>query len=110
LEDGTERVFEQVMLTESNLEMVIKNRQVIAGGGQPAAPEEPPAGPAKRVERAHSGKIDERYKALVARIEPRSAMGKEVVPAKKAEEDLDELEWQLVNRYAYLTTKGVDYA
>ena len=109
LDDGGERVFEAVMLSEANLEMVIKNRQVVVGDAGNAVKDEAPAGPAKRVERAHSGKVDERYKMLVARIEPRSTMGKEVLPAKKAEEDLDEMEWHLVNRYAYLTTKGVDY-
>lgn len=108
LDDGSERVFEQVMLSEGNLESVIKNRQVVIGDGG-AAPEDLPAGPARRIERAHSGKVDERYKFLAERIEPRSAQGKEVLAAKKAEEDLDELEWHLVNRYAYLTTKGVDY-
>jgi hypothetical protein len=109
LDDGTERVFEQVMLTESNLEMVVKNRQVVVGDAGAQVKEEPAAGPAKRVERAHSGKVDERYKALTARIQPRSATGKEVIPAAKAEQDLDELEWHLVNRYAYLTSKGIDY-
>lgn len=108
LDDGSERVFEQVMLSEANLESTVKNRQVVIGDGG-AAPEDPPAGPAKRIERPHSGKVDERYQFLAERIEPRSAQGKEVLPAKKAEEDLDELEWHLVNRYAYLTMKGVDY-
>jgi hypothetical protein len=110
VEDGGERVFEAVMLTESNLEMVVKNRQPAPAGDAPAAAaDEPPAGPAKRVERAHSGKVDERFKSLTERIQPRSARGKDVLPAKKAEEDLDELEWHLVNRYAYLTTKGIEY-
>lgn len=109
LEDGSERVFEQVMLSESNLEMVVKNRQVVPAGAPGAAPAEAEAGPAKRIERAHSGKIDKRYKALAARIAPRSDVGKQIVPVKKAEEDLDELEWHLANRYAYLTTRGVDY-
>jgi hypothetical protein len=67
LDDGSERVFEQVMLTESNLEMVVKNRQVVVGNAGEQVKEEP-AGPAKRVERQHSGKVDERYKALTARI------------------------------------------
>ena len=111
LDDGGERVFEAVMLSEYNLEMIVKNRQPEpAGNAAAAAPEEPPAGPAKRVERQHAGKVDERFKFLTARIEPRSARGKDVLPAGKAAEDLDELEWHLVNRYAYLTTKGVDYA
>ena len=108
LDDGSERVFEQVMLSESNLEMVVKNRQVVVGNAGAQVKEEP-AGPAKRVERQHSGKVDGRYKGLTQRIEPRSATGKEVIPAKKAQEDLDELEWHLVNHYAYLTRGGVDY-
>ena len=109
LEDGGERVFEQVMLSEANVEMIVKARAAAPAAGADAAPEEPPAGPAKRVERAHSGKVAEPFKFLTERIEPRSDRGKILVPAKKAEEDLDELEWHLVNRYAYLTTKGVDY-
>ena len=110
IEDGGERVFDAVMLSESNLEMVIKNRQPAPADAPGAAPEdEPPAGPANRVERAHAGKVDEQFKFLTERFEPRSARGKDLLPAKKVEEDLDELEWHLVNRYAYLTTKGVDY-
>jgi hypothetical protein len=108
LDDGSERVFEQVMLTESNLEMVVKARPAAAPG--PEAPaDEPQAGPAKRIERAHSGKVAEPYQFLAERIEPRSARGKVVLARKQAEEDLDELEWLLVHRYAYLAHKGVDY-
>lgn len=111
IEDGGERVFDAVMLSESNLEMVIKNRQPAPAADAPgaAAEEDRPAGPANRIQRAHSGKVDERFEFLTERFEPRSARGKDLLAAKKVEEDLDELEWHLVNRYAYLTTKGVDY-
>jgi hypothetical protein len=108
LDDGSERVFEQAMLTESNLEMVIKARPA-APPAPEAAPEEPQAGPAKRIEREHAGKVAEPYQFLAERIEPRSARGKIVLARKQAEEDLDELEWHLVHRYAYLAHKGVDY-
>jgi hypothetical protein len=111
LDDGGERVFEQVMLSDSNLEMVIKNRQAgpPPADGPAAAGEEAPGAPAKRIERAHSGKVDDRFKFLTERITPRSDAGKAVLPAKKAQEDLDELEWHLANRFAYLGTKGVEY-
>lgn len=109
LDDGSERVFEQVMLSESNLEKLVKNRQIIPAGAPGAAVAEAEADTPKRIERAHSGKIDKRYAALVARIAPRSDAGQQIVPAKKAEEDLDELEWHLAHRYAYLTRSGVDH-
>jgi C-terminal processing protease CtpA/Prc len=108
LDDGGERLFEQVMLSESNLEMVIKNRQAAPPAG-PAAAEDAPGAPARRIDRAHSGKVEERFKFLTERITPRSEAGKAVLPTKKAEEDLDELEWHLANRFAYLGAKGVEY-
>ena len=109
LDDGSERVFERAMLTESNLEMLIKARPAVPPGPG-AAPAEPELkGPARRVQREHSGKVAEKYKSLAQRITPRTDNGKKAIERKQAEEDLDELEWHLANRYAYLTRGGVEY-
>jgi hypothetical protein len=113
LEDGEERTFERVLLSEGNLEMTIKNRVVIpeAQAGEDPKPVDDgqKREPAGRVKREHRKEIDERFRFLAERIEPRSPEGRRVLPPADAEEDLEELEWHLVNRYSYLTLKGVDY-
>ena len=113
VEDGEERTFERVMLSEGNLEMTVKNRQVVAEPGPDGEVKPVDDGeklePAGRVDRKHSGQVAEQFKFLTERIEPRSAEGKRALPPADAEEDLDELEWHLVNRYSYLTPKGVKY-
>jgi hypothetical protein len=113
VEDGEERTFERVMLSEYNLEMTVKNRQVVAEPGPDGEVKPVNDGekrePAGRVEREHSGEVAEKFKFLAERIEPRTPEGRRVLPPADAEEDLDELEWHLVNRYSYLTLKGVEY-
>jgi hypothetical protein len=108
-EGGDDKTFEAVWLTEANVESIIKNRQIIvAGAGGPVAV--PAAGAmAKRVDRPHAAAVAEAFKFLTERIEPRSAAGKDVLTRKQAEEDLDELEWNLVNRFALLSRKPLDY-
>ena len=115
VEGGEDRTFEGVWLTQVNLEQTIKNRQVIA----PAGPGAPPGagggaaavvvGPVNRIEREHVNQVAEPFKFLADRIQPQSARGKDVLGRKQAEEDLDQLEWLLVNRYAYLARGNVDY-
>jgi hypothetical protein len=114
VEGGDDRTFDAVWLTTTNLEMVVKNRQVIvapgvAGAAGAVVAAGVPGEAAKRVQREHSGKVAEPFKPLTERIDPRSARGKDPLTAKQAEEDLDELEWHLVNRYAYLDRSNVDY-
>ena len=107
-EGGEDRTFEAVMLTEANLESIVKNRQIVVpGAGVGAVPAA--AGDVKRVERQHAGAIAEPFKFLTERFEPRSSLGKDIITTKQAEEDLDELEWLLVNRFAYLERHKFDY-
>ena len=108
-EGGEDRVFEAVWLTEANLESIIKNRQVVVAGAGGAVEVPAAGGPAKRVERAHSGAVAEKFKFLAERVEPRSPEGKDLLGRKQAEEDLDELEQHLLARYAYLARNDVDY-
>ena len=110
LEGGEEKTFEAVWLNEDNVASIIKNRQAVAvGPGGAAAAVPAPAGQAKRVDRPHARAIVEAFKPMLDRIEPRSARGKDVLTAKQVEEDLDELEWQLVNRSAALPRSKLDY-
>jgi hypothetical protein len=67
----------------------------------------------KRVNREHSNTVPEQFKQLTRRIDfGEIYLGSPINPRlsrKQAEEDLDELEWLLENRYSYLKLKGVDY-
>ena len=61
-----------------------------------------------RIHRKHSTTITEEFEYLTRRIDVHSR--DRTRPNKKqAQEDLDELEWLLENRYSYLRLKGVDY-
>jgi ribosomal protein L12E/L44/L45/RPP1/RPP2 len=109
IEGGEEKTFEAVWLNEANVESVIKNRQVIVAGAGGAVAVPAAGAQAKRLERAHAPGVAERFKSLTERIEPRSAAGKDVLTPKQVGEDLDELEWHLVNRYASLARHTLDY-
>ena len=61
----------------------------------------------KRVKRLHTDVIQDKYEHLVKRIEGSSPAY--WLSRKRAEKDLDELEWLLENRHSYLKTKEVDY-
>jgi len=62
----------------------------------------------KRVYREHANAVSKEFEYLARRIDLDSA-GDMWLSAKEAEQDLDELEWLLENRYSYLKLKGVDY-
>jgi len=62
----------------------------------------------KRSSRKHSNQISEEFKHLIRRFAFDSAPNIWLA-TKQAEQDLDELEWLLENRYSYLKLKGVDY-
>src|SRR5437867_1740091 len=108
-EGGEDRTFEAVWLTEANLQSIIDKRQVIIAGAGGAVAVPAAGDAAKRVDRKHSGQVSEPFKFLIERIEPRSAEGKDVLTRKQVEEDLDELEWHLTSRYAYLSREKIDY-
>ena len=67
----------------------------------------------ERVNREHSNTVPEQFTQLTRRIDfSEIDFGSPANPQlsrKQAEEDLDELEWLLENRYSYLNLKGVDY-
>jgi len=67
----------------------------------------------KRVNREHADTVPEEFERLTRRIDfSEIDFGFPANPhlsRKRAEEDLDELEWLLENRYSYLKLKGVDY-
>jgi len=62
----------------------------------------------KRVYREHADTVSKEFEYLTRRINLDSA-GNELLSPQQAEQDLDELEWLLENRYSYLRLKGVDY-
>ena len=109
-EGGEEKTFEAVWLTESNLQEIIKNRQVVVAGagGAVAVPAAAPGAPVRRVDRKHSGVVAEQFKFLTGRLDPQWTKGKDALKRQQAEEDLDELEAALVARYAYLSRNVVD--
>jgi len=61
-----------------------------------------------RVRREHAGTVAKEFEYLTSRIDfdppHRSPLSR-----RDAQEDLDELEWLLENRYSYLNRKGVNY-
>ena len=62
----------------------------------------------RRVDRSHAQTAAEEYEYLTKRFDfhpPYNPWQSTI----RAEEDLDELEWLLENRYSYLHLKGVDY-
>ena len=61
-----------------------------------------------RVHREHSNVVSKEFEYLTRRIDF-SFPGDNWLSRKEAEQDLDELEWLLENRYSYLKRKGVDY-
>jgi hypothetical protein len=61
-----------------------------------------------RVSRKNSGIVSEEFEYLTRRIDFDSRADF-WLSRKQAEDDLDELEWLLENRYSYLKLKGVDY-
>ena len=62
----------------------------------------------KRVNRKHINTIPKEFKHLTHRIDF-TFSGDTWFSKKEAENDLDELEWLLENRYSYLKRKEVDY-
>ncbi len=62
----------------------------------------------KRVYRKHSDAVSKEFEYLTRRINF-SFPGNNRLSKKEAEQDLDELEWLLDNRYSYLKLKGIDY-
>jgi len=64
--------------------------------------------PPERVDRQHRDGVADAFVPLTRRIEF-SFPGNAWLTRREAEEDLDELEWLLEHRYAYLTLRSVDY-
>jgi hypothetical protein len=62
----------------------------------------------ERVHRQHSKTVPKEFEYLTRRIDF-SLHGDTWLSRQEAEQDLDELEWLLENRYSYLMRKGVDY-
>jgi C-terminal processing protease CtpA/Prc len=62
----------------------------------------------KRVSREHADVPSEEFRYMTRRFQFGSPPG-HWLSNKEAEDDLDELEWLLENRYSYLKLKGVDY-
>lgn len=62
----------------------------------------------ERVHRQHSKTVSKEFEYLTRRIDF-SLRSDTWLSRKEAEQDLDELEWLLENRYSYLRRKGVDY-
>lgn len=62
----------------------------------------------RRVNREHTGTVAKEFEYLVRRLDFHPPWDSRQSRAR-AQEDLDELEWLLENRYSYLHLKGVDY-
>lgn len=63
----------------------------------------------KRISRRHTKGVSSEFEYLTNRIGIKSRFNKWKFPAEEIEQDLDEIEWLLENRYSYLKLKGVDY-
>ncbi len=62
----------------------------------------------KRVYREHANTVSKEFEYLTRRIDLDSPHNKLLSP-EQAQQDLDELEWLLENRYSYLRVKSIDY-
>ena len=68
--------------------------------------------PHQRVHRQHQNSVSKEYGPLARRIEisnPGNTFPNNQLSREEVEADLDELEWLLEHRYAYLTRNAVDY-
>lgn len=67
----------------------------------------------KRAGRSHTNAVPKQFEQLTRRIDFSNidfgVPFNPLLSRKQAEDDLDELEWLLENRYSYLKLKGVDY-
>lgn len=61
------------------------------------------------IQREHRDTPHPMFTGLARRIESSRSWAVERITAKQAAEDLDDLEWHLVHRYAYLNRNRVDY-
>jgi len=62
----------------------------------------------ERVHRKHANRVSKEFEYLIRRFDFRFP-GHTWLSKKEAEDDLDELEWLLENRYSYLKLKRIDY-
>lgn len=91
--EKTETVKEEVPLTEENRSAILKQRLMHQKQGRP-----------NRVRREHAQEAPRALHRLITRLDHDT----DLRPAE-AEEDLDQLEFALKTRFAYLERKGVDY-
>jgi len=62
-----------------------------------------------RMERDHPGRVDPRYAHLVKRINEGLYHGSRMLTAREAMQDLDELEYRLLDQFSYLELRDVDH-
>ena len=97
-----------VPMTSANRRSVLTSNR--AGRSPASVPRN--TAPTKRVKREHATEIAAEWEGLFAPSwlgEDRDDWDSPMMSREQAEEDLDQLEWLLEDRYSYLEMKGVDY-
>jgi len=106
LATGNDTVLEKVPMTEANRRALweARTRREAKGGRAEPANTEP-----RRVRRDHATAVRPEFAFLQKRINGDTSASLAPLSRADAEADLDELEWNLDNRYAYAQLRGVDY-
>ncbi len=102
LTNGEPATLRDVPLTEENRQAIIdaKYGDLDESGWMISTP---------GVNRTHRSEPDPAFLGLTKRIETDQVWAKEEVTSRQVAEDLDDLEWHLDNRYAYVDRVGFDY-
>lgn len=102
LEDGKKVSLADVAMTRAN-------RQAIWASAHRDRDRPPAQAPVRRVQREHGEKIRSVHRFLESYTNADLSGASGMLTRKQAEEDLDQLEWHIVNRFSYRDRLGVDY-
>jgi len=100
VETGATMTLTGVSMSEDNRRLLMQRKREREQRAA-AAPDE-----VNRINRIHGAEIDARFAPLTQRL---MAPGAELLTPAEAGADLDQLEWEIENAYAYATRLGVDY-
>ena len=104
LDTGETVTLENVPMTPENRRALWEARRTREG--EPPLPARRVAAP-RRVQRQHAAEPKEAFKHLLRRFESSPEQAAILLTRAQAEQDLDELEWDLVHRFSYAKLKGV---
>lgn len=98
-------------LSKPGVAMTLENRQAVLKNNRGDSNAATPVGPVRRVERKHARRIPREWKHLVPAWleEPPAGWSSPRLTREQAEQDLDQLEWLLEDRFSYLDWKGIEH-